>query len=79
LRALVSIMPNASSATAFEFCPGVFMTTMSRSEAPFRSIVSTPAPARTIILMPEYLSYTSGVILSERTMRASGLTSSSLA
>ena len=40
-------MPKASSATAFEFCPGVFMTTTLAAVPASRSIVSTPAPPRT--------------------------------
>ena len=39
-RASVIIRPNTSSATAFEFCPGVFMATTPLAEAAFRSMLS---------------------------------------
>ena len=40
LRDMKTIMASASSATALEFWPGVFITTMPRAEAATRSTLS---------------------------------------
>ena len=71
LRDMYIIMAIASSATALEFCPGVFITTMPRCVQASRQMLSYPAPARTTILSFPAASMTSLVILSERTISAS--------
>ena len=71
VRAMKIIRHKASSATALEFCPGVFMTTMPLAVAAARSTLSNPAPARTTILSLGAAAITSSVTLSERMMRAS--------
>ena len=71
LRDMKIISATASSATAFEFCPGVFITTIPRSEAAARSTLSYPAPARTTIRRRRAAAITSAVTLSLRTISAS--------
>src|SRR5450759_4113297 len=52
-RSRARTSPHASSATAIAFLPGQFETAMARAEAAWRSIVFTPAPARTMSARPE--------------------------
>ncbi|MBA7586440.1 hypothetical protein ES708_28438 [subsurface metagenome] len=69
--ATYTIMPKTSSATALEFCPGVFITTIPFADAASRSILSYPAPARTMIFKFSPALITSLSALSLRTIRAS--------
>ena len=71
LRDMKIIIAIASSATAFEFWPGVFIATTPFSVHAGRSRLSKPAPARTTILSFGAAATTSAVTLSERTIIAS--------
>jgi hypothetical protein len=51
-RASARIIATTSSATALEFAPGVFITSMPFLRAWRMSIVLYPAPARTITFSP---------------------------
>jgi len=59
-----------SSATALALAPGVFITSTPRLRACLVSIVSKPAPARTITLSPGSRSITAAVTGSLRTISA---------
>ena len=71
-RSQARISAQASSATAIEFLPGQLATKMPRSEAVATSIVSYPAPARTIRLRALAPSNTAAFTLVPRTRRMSG-------
>ena len=63
--------PQASSATAMEFFPGQFETAMARAEAVLRSMVLTPAPARTMSESAVARSISAALTLVERTTSTS--------
>ncbi len=71
LRMAITVMPNTSSATAFEFCPGVFCTTTPCAFAVARSTLSYPAPARTTIFRFGAAASTSASMMSLRMITAS--------
>lgn len=70
LRAAMIARPITSSATAFEFCPGVFSTTTPAAVAALRSTLSYPAPARTTIFRLGAALNKASSTLSERTISA---------
>ena len=70
-RAIMTVIPNTNSATAFEFCPGVFITQTPLAVAVARSILSYPAPARTTTFNCLAALRTSASIISLRTIKPS--------
>jgi len=69
-RASANIMAITSSATPLAFAPGVFITSTPFLRACLVSIVSKPAPARTITLSCGSASMTAAGTFSLRTIRA---------